>query len=146
VGLEAVAAIVAYVVLAVGVVSLVGILVLLARVTIVRALLARFRYDVYSFMGREPGDGISVTYQEGPHRLEFFGSREERSIPVPGAASWAQIMPPWVTMRRDEILTRLRRHADRRRVTLRDAAAPSEVTVLWFETLVDGQSRVHRIE
>src|SRR5262245_32138255 len=106
----------------VGVLILVLFLVLIVRVTLVRALLVRYRWDVHSFLGREPGDAIWLTYEEGRYSVDFFGSRDTRVVAIPDEATWTRMMPPWCLARRADVVGRLRRHADRKRVTLRESA------------------------
>jgi hypothetical protein len=131
---------------ALGIVFLVVILAAIVRVTLVHALLVRYHYDVHSFLGREPGDAIWVAYEEGRQLVEFFGSRDERLVAIPDEAAWVRLMPPWATGRRAEIVGRLRRHADRVRVTLRDADRSDGLAILWSEKQAGGRAELHRIE
>ena len=123
---------------------LVFLLLLIARVTIVRALLVRFWYEVESFLGREPGDDVSVTYEERRHRLDFYGNRDDWIVRIPDAGAWAHVMPPWAGTRRDEIVGRLRRRAARRLI-LQDAPADGGCRVVWREKLAGGERKVQQL-
>ena len=130
----------------VGILILAVLLVVIVRVTLVRALLVRWRYDVHSFLGREPGDAIWLTYEEGRDKIDFFGDRDARIVTLPDDATWARIMPPWCATRRSDIVRPLRRHADRVRVTLRESAVGDGLAILWTERPPEGRPQVHRID
>jgi hypothetical protein len=133
-------------VLAVCGLTAVAFLALLLRSTLVRTLLVRYRYDVYSFLGREPGDDIALNYAEGPHTIEFFGSREPRIVAIPDDAAWPRIMPAWCVARRGDVVGRMRRHADRRHIRLRESSTSDGHCILWIEKRLDGTKRRQAID
>ena len=130
----------------VGVLILVVFLVLIVRVTLVRALLVRWRYDVHSFLGREPGDAIWLTYEEKGYEIAFFGDRDAGVVTIPDDATWVRIMPPWCAARRLDIVRPLRRHADRVRVTIRERATGDGLAIVWTDRRPEGRPQVHRID
>ena len=71
-------------------------------------------YIVTYFGGREPGDGISVTYYEGDKELHFFSDRDERTFYIPNEDLWDRTMPDFFKGRRDLIVQRLTRRIPKR--------------------------------
>jgi hypothetical protein len=66
------------------------------------------------FGGREPGDGISVTYYEGDKELHFFADDEEKTFYLPNEELWNRTMPDFFKGRQAIIRERLRKRIPRR--------------------------------
>lgn len=71
-------------------------------------------YLVQYFGGREPGDGISVTYYEGDKELHFFSDRDERTFYLPNEDLWNRSMPDFFKGKQASISARLRRRIPKR--------------------------------
>jgi hypothetical protein len=78
----------------------------------------RTGYLVRYFGGREPGDGISVSYYERDKELHFFSDRDERIFYVPDEKLWDQTMPDFFKGKQPSIVQRLKRRIPKR-VSLR---------------------------
>lgn len=105
----------------------------------------RTGYLVSYFGGREPGDGISVTYYEGDKELEFSSDRDERIFYVPDEQLWDQIMPDFFKGKQATIVQRLKRRIPKR-VSLRIVDTyPGDRSILYVDESKTGPEKARRI-
>jgi hypothetical protein len=78
----------------------------------------RTGYLTSYFGGREPRDGISVSYYERDKELHFFSDRDERIFYVPNERLWDQTMPDFFKGKQPLVVQRLK-HRIPKRVSLR---------------------------
>ena len=105
----------------------------------------RTGYLVTYFGGREPGDGMSVTYYELDKELHFFGDDEERVFCVPNEDLWDRTMPDFFKGKQASILQRLQRRLPRR-VSLRLVDVYSgDRSILYVDQSKSGWEKVQHI-
>ena len=67
----------------------------------------RTGFLVQYFGGREPADGISVSYFEADKELHFFSDRDEMTFQVPDEDLWDRTMPDFFRGKQSLVLARL---------------------------------------
>jgi hypothetical protein len=67
-------------------------------------------YYVYMTGGVDGGD---VRYVENGKEVRLCFTRKDRTIYVPSAVKWNEIMPEWAKPERDEIIARIRKRVSR---------------------------------
>jgi hypothetical protein len=68
-------------------------------------------YYVSTYGGAEYG---YVLYNEGGKTIRLYFSRIKDTVYVPSDAKWREIMPVWARDRKDEIMSRIRKHVGKR--------------------------------
>ena len=102
-------------------------------------------YLVRYFGGREPGDGISVTYYERDKELHFFSDRDERIFYVPDEELWERIMPDFFKGKQNSIQQRLKRRIPKR-VSLRLVDTyPAGRSILYVDQSETGSAKAQNI-
>ena len=69
----------------------------------------RTGFLVKYFGGREPADGISVSYFEADRELHFFSDRDQMTFQVPDEDLWDRTMPDCFRGKQSLVLARLQR-------------------------------------
>jgi hypothetical protein len=102
----------------------------------------RTGYLVHYFGGREPGDGISVSYYEGDKELHFFSDRDERIFYLPDEDLWNRSMPDFFKGKQALIRQRVERRIPRR-VTVRFMNQyPGDRAILYVDNSKTGPEKV----
>jgi hypothetical protein len=130
---------------------------ILAAAPFVLLRLARFYFEVVEpyrkrkghvvsyFGGREPGDGISVTYYEGDKELHFFSDRDERIFYIPDEDLWDRTMPDFFRSRQSLIVQRLMPRIPKRVSVKFVNTYPADRSILYVDQSKTGPERVLNI-
>jgi hypothetical protein len=103
-------------------------------------------YLVGFFGGREPGDGISVTYYERDKELHFFSDRDEKVFYFPDEELWNRIMPDFFKGKHNFIQERLKRGIPKS-VSLRLVNAyPGDRSILYVDQSQTGSAKAQHID
>ena len=105
----------------------------------------RTGYLIRYFGGREPSDGMSLTYYERDKELHFFGDDDEKVFYVPNEELWDQTMPDFFKGKQASIVQRLKRHIPKR-VSLRIVDTYSgDRSILYVDQSKTGSEKVRNI-
>jgi len=102
-------------------------------------------YVVTYFGGREPGDGISVTYYERDKELHFFSDRDEKTFYIPSEDLWDRTMPEFFKGRRELIVQRLTRRIPKRVAVKAIDIYDGDRSILYVDQSKTGSAKVLNI-
>ncbi len=104
--------------------------------------LAKKGFFIEVDLGREPGDGVRIAYEEKDKSLIFYGPAS-RTIKVPSEQLWNEIMPDWAKNRKDEILERIKQDVRKLKFTFRESGDKRNVTsILASDQNIEGDNKV----